>query len=318
MHFLVTGGAGFIGSHLVDALLGQNNQVTVIDNLSTGSLDNLSAHKKNPGLSVIVESVAEYNALDTVIRDCDKVIHLAATVGVRRVLNHPLAPVTSDIDTTRCILQSCTQNRRPLLLASTSEVYGINENCPLKEDANCILGSSDRPRWGYAAGKLLTEHMVRAYAAEQGLEAIIVRLFNVIGPRQTSDHGMVVPRLIAQARKAEPLTVFGDGTQTRTFTWVNEAVDAILRLVNTPTAYGEIINIGGTEEISISALANRIIQLSESRSSLILIPYNQAYDDAFEDMPRRQPNTEKLERLVGTRPNLTLTDMLNRLLAIEN
>lgn len=315
MHYLVTGGAGFIGSHLVDALLAQNTQVTVIDNLSTGSRKNLAAHQDNPKLSLKIASVAEHDCLAAVINDCDRVIHLAASVGVRRVIEHPLTSVTTDVDATRNLLNLCAQLQKPLLLASTSEVYGKNADCPLAENANCVLGSSDRPRWGYAAGKLLTEHMVRAYATEQGLQAIVARLFNVIGPRQTGTYGMVVPRFIGQAQRKEPLTVYGDGQQTRTFTWVGETVKAILRLVNTPCAYGEIVNIGGTEEVSIQDLADRIIQRSRSSSGMALVPYQQAYDAAFEDMPRRQPNTDKLQTLIGYRPAMKLNEMLDQLLA---
>jgi len=315
MHFLVTGGAGFIGSHLVDALLARHDRVTVIDDLSTGRLDNLSAHQNNAALSVKLANLAEYDSLTTVLKDCDQVIHLAAAVGVRHVIDHPLTSVTTDIDATRRLLESCAQLQRPLLLASTSEVYGKNEDCPLKENANCLLGPSDRPRWGYAAGKLLTEHMVRAYATEQGLQAIIARFFNVIGPRQTAAYGMVIPRFISQARQAKALTVYGDGTQTRSFTWVEEAVEAMLRLIDTPAAYGEIVNIGGTEEISIEALATRIIRLSGSRSATTLVPYQQAYDAAFEDMPRRRPDINKLQRLTAYRPGLPLDEMLGRLLA---
>ncbi len=307
---LVTGGAGFIGSHLVEALLRQGDRVTVLDNLSTGSESNLRAVRAHPALSLHVGSILDEALVDRLTREADMVYHLAAAVGVQWVLQHPLESLRTNVRGTEVVLASAARWRARVLLASTSEVYGKNDAGALDEDADRVLGSTRLSRWNYAAAKGLDESLALAYWAEQRLPVVIVRFFNTIGPRQSGRYGMVVPRFVEQALRNEPLTVYGDGQQTRCFTYVADAVEAVRRLAQCQAAVGEVFNIGQAREITIEALARRVIELTGSRSEIVFVPYEQAYPAGFEDMRRRVPDCTRLRRMIDFAPSTGLDEAL--------
>jgi len=315
---LITGGAGFIGSHLAELYLNRGLKVCVVDDLSTGSLQNIRhltghpRHKKN--LSVTVDSIMNERIMKPLIRSCDPVIHLAAAVGVRYILNHPLNSIHTNIVGTNIVLKLCNEYRKRVLIASTSEVYGKQEGAPLSEDSDVTFGSSGKIRWSYAVAKLMDELTALAYFKTTGLEIVIARLFNTVGKRQTGEYGMVIPRLVQQALRNEPLTVFGDGTQTRTFTGVDEVCVCLAELLKTHAAFGQVVNVGGVEEISIKDLAVRIIEKTNSQSAVQMVPYEQAYSSEFEDMPRRVPCTAKLQKLIGFTPKKALNQMLDEII----
>lgn len=311
---LITGGAGFIGSHLAEQYLELGHEVYVIDNLSTGSLKNIEHLQENPRTRerffVTIDSIFNQEKMLELVGICDTVIHLAAAVGVKYILDNPLSSVTTNIQGTEIVLKLCNKFRKKVLIASTSEAYGKQEGAPLREDDDVTYGSSGKARWSYAASKLMDEFLALAYHRTTKLPAVIVRFFNTIGPRQTGEYGMVVPRFIQQAMRDEDITVYGDGSQTRTFTHVSEVCQSIIKLMDTPEAYGTVINIGGVEEVSMSELAEKIISLTNSKSSIRLVPYKEVYSKDFEDMPRRVPSTEKLRSLIGTAPEMTLSEIL--------
>ncbi|NPA93886.1 MAG: NAD-dependent epimerase/dehydratase family protein [Thermodesulfobacteria bacterium] len=310
MKILVTGGAGFIGSNLCDLLLDRGEEVSIIDDLSTGSLDNISHLFDNPRFSYTIDTILNQDAMDRLVADCDCVVHLAAAVGVKHVLENPLSSIETNILGTEIALKLSNKYKKKILVASTSEVYGKHMHAPLKEDDNLIYGPPSTMRWSYAASKLVDEFTALAYHRTKKLEAIIIRCFNTIGPRQTGMYGMVVPRFIQQALRDEPITVYGDGKQTRTFTYVGDVVEAIYRLIKCKEGAGEVVNIGGTEEISIADLAKKIKELVGSKSEIVFIPYDQAYGKDFEDMMRRVPSLEKLNSLIGFTPVTPLDDIL--------
>lgn len=314
MRILITGGAGFIGSHLAEACLQKGDEVYIIDDLSTGSLDNIRHLQQDPEYAhrifVTVDSILNPEVLLELIGICDVVVHLAAAVGVDYIINNPLSSIITNVRGTENVLELCAKFRKKVLVASTSEVYGKQTHAPLTETDNCVYGSSEKCRWSYAAAKLMDEFTALAYHRNRGLPAIVVRLFNTVGPRQTGRYGMVIPRLITQALNDQPLTVYGDGQQSRTFTHVKEVVTAIQKLIATPQAVGEVINIGGVEEITIHALAKKIIEATQSKSEIRLIPYNEAYPKDFEDMQRRVPSTQKLRSLIDFAPSMRLDIIL--------
>tara|TARA_Y100000589_G_C27157589_1_gene631444 strand:+ start:392 stop:1378 length:987 start_codon:yes stop_codon:yes gene_type:complete len=311
---LITGGAGFIGSHLAEKYLEMGYHVYIIDNLSTGSLDNIQHIQNNPDLKdrfhVSIDTIFNEEKMTELIGTCGVVIHLAAAVGVKYILDNPLSSIQANILGTEVVLRLCNKFQKKVLIASTSEVYGKQDRAPLSENDDITFGSSGKARWSYAASKLMDEFIALGYYRSARLPVVIVRFFNTVGPRQTGEYGMVIPRFVQQALRNENITIHGDGTQTRTFTHVNEVVDCVIKLMATPKAIGEVVNIGGVEEISIKDLARRIIEKSSSNSELSYTPYQQVYNSDFEDMPRRVPNTAKLKNLIGIAPKQQLDSIL--------
>ena len=312
MNILVTGGAGFIGSHLCDYLISKGEYVSVIDDLSTGSFENIVHLQGNPRFQYINDTILNQDRMDSLIQQCDVIIHLAAAVGVKYVIENPLSSIETNICGTEIALKLANRYKKKILIASTSEVYGKHMHAPLKEDDNLIYGPPSTMRWSYAASKLIDEFTALAYHHTKKLNVAIFRCFNTIGPRQTGLYGMVVPRFIQQALRDEPITVFGNGQQTRTFTYVGDIIEAIYRLMECKEAIGEVVNIGGTEEISISELAERTKSIAGSKSEIICIPYEQAYGKNFEDMMRRVPSSEKLNSLIGFVPQTPLDTILEK------
>jgi len=314
MRILITGGAGFIGSHLAEALLEAGEEVYIIDDLSTGSIDNINLLKsrfsETSRLFFYEQSILDYETMLDLIGTCNMVYHLAAAVGVQYILDNPLKSIKINIQGTEKVLELCARFKKKVLIASSSEVYGKHLHAPLVETDNLIYGPSSKFRWSYAASKLIDEFFAIAYHRMNELEIVITRLFNTVGPRQTGAYGMVIPRLVQQALKNEPLTVYGDGSQTRTFTHVKDVVRALMTLMNTPSANGETFNIGGTQEISIKELAQKIIDITGSSSTIELIPYEKAFAKDFEDMQRRVPGIEKIAQYTGFHPHYSLDDIL--------
>jgi UDP-glucose 4-epimerase len=307
---LITGGAGFIGSHLSEMLLGGGHEVLILDDLSTGSIDNIAHLKGRPGFEYFIDSVDNEPLLAELIDRSDVVFHFAAAVGVKLIVEQPVHTIETNVHGTEVVLKHANKKKKLVVIASTSEVYGKSEDVPFREDADLVMGPTTKHRWAYACSKAIDEFLALAYWKERKLPVIIVRFFNTVGPRQTGRYGMVIPNLVGQALAGEPMTVFGDGTQSRSFTHVKDVVGALVQLVNEPRAIGQVINIGNTEEVTISRLAERIRELSGSRSPIMLIPYDQAYESGFEDMPRRVPDLSKVTAMIGYKPKHTLEDIL--------
>ncbi|MBI4662635.1 MAG: GDP-mannose 4,6-dehydratase [Verrucomicrobia bacterium] len=305
-HILVTGGAGFIGSHLVERLLREANSVTVIDDCSTGSPDNLQAVLSHPQLRFIRGKVSECRNLDQIVSHSNFVFHLAAAVGVELVVHSPVRTIETNLHETEVLLQAAGARNVPVLLASTSEVYGKSQKPAFSEEDDLLIGPPHLGRWSYACSKLMDEFLALAYAKEKGLPVVIARIFNTVGPRQTGRYGMVLPRFIAAAKQGLPLRVHGDGRQTRCFCFVADTVEAFVRLHKCPKAIGEVFNVGGTEEVSILELAQLVVGTLNSKSPIEFVPYAEAYAEGFEDMQRRKPVVEKLNRTVGFRPTTPL------------
>lgn len=310
MKTAITGGAGFIGSHLTEYLLAAGDEVAVLDNLSTGSMDNLHGVLDNPRFRFVEGDILDRAAVDSVVAGSDRVFHLAAAVGVKLIVEDPLTSLRTNIHGTEVVLDATLAAGAVLLLASTSEVYGKNTSDALTEESDRVLGSPLKSRWTYAAAKGIDEAFAYAYWKEYGLRAAIVRLFNTVGPRQTGRYGMVVPNLVGQALRGEPLTVFGDGRQTRCFSYVGDVVPALVRIAETPAAYGQAFNLGGTQEVSILDFAHRVVELLESPSSISLIPYEQAYAPGYEDMRRRVPDNTKARDVVGFNPTTSIDEII--------
>jgi UDP-glucose 4-epimerase len=309
-HILVTGGAGFIGSHLVERLLNDGKCVVVIDDLSTGRLENLRAAKSNPRLRIVKSKISESKELPKLAANAAFIFHLAATVGVELVVKSALHVLEASFHETQILLRAAAANRTPLLLTSTSEVYGKSAKPAFGEDDDLLIGPPGQSRWSYACSKLTDEFLALAYAREKNLPVTIARLFNTVGPRQTGRYGMVLPRFIAAAKKNEPVKVFGNGRQTRCFCHVRDAVEALVRLQNCPKARGEIFNVGGTEEISILELARLVVKTLGSKSKIEMVSYDKAYSPGFDDMRRRKPLVKKLERFVKFRPRTPLREII--------
>lgn len=315
MFALITGGAGFIGSHLAEALLARGEKVICIDDLSTGSVDNLRHLRSHPSLRCYFESIMDRHLLAELVDEADVTFHLAAAVGVRRIIESPVRTIETNVKGTELVLEAAAKKRKLVFLASTSEVYGKNNKVPFDEDDDTTLGPTAKSRWSYAGSKMLDEFLALAYWKEKKLPVVIGRLFNTVGPRQTGRYGMVLPTFITQALEGSPLTVFGTGKQSRCFGYVGDAVEAILRLVATDRAVGEVVNIGNDEEITIENLAALVKERTRSTSPIEFIPYDQAYEPGFEDMARRVPSLEKLLRLTGFRPSTPLTSAVDRVKA---
>jgi len=309
-HILVTGGAGFIGAHLVERLLKDGKTVVVIDDLSTGSRDNLRNVAANRNLRFIQSKISNCQELPRLAAEAEFVFHLAATVGVELVVKSALHVLESSFTETQILLRAAAGHSTPLLLASTSEVYGKSAKAEFGEDDDLLIGPPGQSRWSYACSKLTDEFLALAYAREKNLPVIIARLFNTVGPRQTGRYGMVLPRFIAAAKSGGPLKVFGDGAQSRCFCLVHDVVEALVRLQKCEAARGEIFNIGGTEEVSILELARLVVETLGAKSKIELIPYDQAYAPGFDDMRRRRPRVEKLERLVAFKPQTPLREII--------
>ena len=307
---IVTGGAGFVGSHLVERLLKDGKRVVVIDDFSTGNLNNLSAVASNPGLRVIQSKVSACAELSDLAASAESIFHLAAGVGVELVVNSPIHVLQTNLRETEVLLQAAAAHQVPVLLTSTSEVYGKSQKPGFSEEDDLLIGPPHQARWGYACSKLMDEFLALAYAKERSLPVVIVRLFNTVGPRQTGRYGMVLPRFLAAARSNLPIKVFGDGEQTRCFSYVTDAVEALVRLQNCPAARGEVFNVGSTEEVSIRQLAEMVIKLLGSKSKIEFVPYNQAYAPGFDDMRRRKPVIEKLAKVTGFKPAISLEQII--------
>ncbi|MEU7689326.1 GDP-mannose 4,6-dehydratase [Microbispora hainanensis] len=308
--YLITGGSGFVGSHLTDALLARGDSVIILDNMSTGRPANLARHAAEPRLRVVQGSVLDELVVDELVHECDVVVHLAAAVGVKLIVEHPLRSLTTNIRGSEIVIEAAHRYRRKVLVASTSEIYGKNSAGPLAETADRILGSPDVVRWAYSTAKAVDEILANAYHRERGLQTIVVRLFNTVGPRQSPAYGMVIPQLVRQAINGLPLTVHGDGTQTRCFAHVEDVVRALVLLLDCDAAVGQTFNIGSSEEVSILELAKLITELAGSTSGVDLVPYADAYGPGFEDMARRVPDTTRLRELTGWTPRRSLDDIL--------
>lgn len=321
MKVLITGGAGFIGSHLAEHYLDRGDEVYVIDDLSTGSLENINHLRDDPEKSqrffVTIDSVLNHDMMVELVGTCDVVIHLAAAVGVQFILDNPLSSIITNVRGTEIVLSLCSKFRKKVLIASTSEVYGKHDDSPLSETDDCIYGPSTKSRWSYAASKLMDEFMALAYHRTKKLPVLIVRFFNTVGPRQTGRYGMVIPRFVKQALTDEPITVYGDGRQTRTFTHIEDAVQAVMKLIDSPAAIGEVVNIGGIEEVSILSLAKRIKAKVGSSSEITLIPYDDVFPSYFEDMQRRVPSTNKLQKIIGFALSKSLDRILDDVIAYQ-
>lgn len=309
-HILITGGAGFIGSHLAERLLREGHTVTIIDDCSTGTLQNLRAVASDSTLTIIQSRVSDCADLPVLCAQAQYIFHLAAAVGVELVVHSPIRTIETNLEETESILISAATARTPVLLASTSEVYGKSSKPAFSEEDDLLIGPPHLGRWSYACSKLMDEFLAMAYFKERELPVTIARLFNTVGPRQTGRYGMVLPRFVAAALKNEPIRVFGSGEQTRCFCHVNDTVEALLRLRSAPAAVGQVFNVGSTAEISIRALAERVIELVDSRSTLEFVPYQQAYMPGFEDMLRRKPVIDKLQRTTGFTPVIPLDEII--------
>lgn len=314
MRALITGGAGFVGSHLADALLAAGHQVIVLDDLSTGSIDNIEHLRGAPGFSYRIGTVTDEPLLAELVDRADVVYHLAAAVGVKKIVEEPVNTIECNVHGTEVVLTHANKKKRPVLIASTSEVYGKSADVPFREDADLVLGASTRHRWAYACSKLIDEFLALAYWKERKLPVTIVRLFNTVGPRQTGRYGMVIPNFVRQALDGDPITVFGDGTQSRSFTYVGDVVTALVALMQHPAAIGEVYNVGNGQEVSIMALAEQVKAMTNSSSPIVTIPYDQAYEAGFEDMPRRVPDLRKIRAAIGYEPTVHLEGILSRVI----
>jgi UDP-glucose 4-epimerase len=314
MRVLITGGAGFVGSHLAEALLERGDEVFVIDNLSTGSIDNIVHLKGQRKFHYTIDTVTNEPVLAELLDRCDVVVHLAAAVGVKLIVEAPVHTIETNVHGTEVVLKHANKKKKLVVLASTSEVYGKSATVPFREDADLVLGPTQKHRWAYACSKMIDEFLALAYWKERKLPVIIVRLFNTVGPRQTGQYGMVVPTFVRQALAGHPITIFGEGTQSRSFTYVGDVVRAMVALMNEPRAVGQVFNIGNVGEISIGDLAERVRTLAGSNSEIVRIPYEQAYEAGFEDMPRRVPDISKIQALVKYEPTVELDEIITRVI----
>jgi UDP-glucose 4-epimerase len=315
--YLITGGAGFIGSHLAETLLDAGHVVTVIDNLSTGQFKNISHLTGNPNFHFAIDTIENEIVLDRLASECDVIFHLAAAVGVKLIVENPVHTIETNISGTEAVLKAALRYRARVLVASTSEVYGKGNKLPFGEDDDVLLGPTIHSRWAYAASKMIDEFLALAYYQEKGLPVVLFRLFNTIGPRQTGQYGMVVPRFVGQALNNDSITVYHDGQQQRSFTWVGDAVDAIVKLSDCPEAIGQVFNIGHQKEISILELAELVKELTQSQSEITFIPYEDAYAGGFEDMQRRKPDLRKIEALINYEPSMDLPQILSRIIGYQ-
>jgi UDP-glucose 4-epimerase len=315
MKALITGGAGFIGSHLADKLIARGDQVIVLDNLSTGRYANIEHLLGRPDFEFVLGSILNADLVDDLASRSDVIFHLAAAVGVELIVEKPLESIQTNVRGSETVMEKAHKYGTKVLVASTSEIYGKNTSDKLGEDDDRILGSPLKSRWSYSEAKALDEILAYTYWRQKGLETVIVRLFNTVGPRQTGHYGMVIPRFVNQAIRGEAITVYGDGAQTRCFCYVGDVVDAMVAFIEHPEAYGRVFNIGGSEEISIKALADRVVALSGSQSQVRYLPYDVAYEEGFEDMQRRVPDTGRARDLIGFEPTIGLDEIIRMVIA---
>jgi len=318
LRILITGGAGFIGSHLADAYVSRGDEVFVIDDLSTGTIENIQHLKKNPRFHYTIESVHNQPVTAELVDQCDVVVHLAAAVGVKLIVESPVRTIETNVRGTEVVLALANKKKKPVLVASTSEVYGLSTDVPFREDGNLVMGATTKGRWSYACSKAIDEFLALAYWREKKLPTTIVRLFNTVGPRQTGRYGMVIPTFVKQALAGRPITVYGDGSQTRCFGYVGDVVAALVKLMDHPEAVGEVFNIGSDQEVSIFELAERIKELTRSNSEIVFVPYDEAYEEGFEDMPRRVPDTQKVRELVGFSSQIDLDGILRSVIEYQS
>ena len=314
MRALITGGAGFIGSHLAEALLDGGHEVDIIDNLSTGSIRNVGHLKSNPRFHYVIDTLTNEPLLAELIDRNDVIFHFAAAVGVKLIVEQPVHTIETNVHGTEVVLKHANKKKKKVVIASTSEVYGKSADVPFREDADLVMGATVKHRWAYACSKAIDEFLALAYYKERNLPVIIVRFFNTVGPRQTGQYGMVLPSFVRQALSGEPITVFGDGTQSRSFTYVGDVVECLMKLVNEPKAVGQVFNIGNKHEVTILQLAEIVKSLTGSASRIEFVPYDKAYEEGFEDMPRRVPDLTKVTQLVGYEPKVQLNEIITRVI----
>ena len=317
MRVLITGGAGFIGSHLADAYLERGDEVFVIDDLSTGTIENIQHLKENRRFHYTIDTVHNQPVAAELVDQCDVIFHLAAAVGVKLIVESPVRTIETNVRGTEVILALANKKKKKVLVASTSEVYGLSSDVPFREDGNLVMGATTKGRWSYACSKAIDEFLALAYWREKRLPTIIVRLFNTVGPRQTGQYGMVLPTFVKQALSGRPITVYGDGTQSRCFGYVGDVVGALIRIMEHPQAVGQVFNIGSNQEITILKLAQRVKEMTRSDSEIIFVPYDEAYEEGFEDMPRRVPDIRKASELVGFRPEMSLDGILQSVIDFQ-
>lgn len=317
MRILITGGAGFIGSYLAEHYLERGDEVCIIDDLSTGSIDNIQHLKNRSGFSYYIDSVTNYYLMGELVDFSDIIFHLAAAVGVKLIVESPVKTIQTNVRCTEIVLDLAAKKRKRVLITSTSEVYGKRDRVPFREDDDLVLGPTSKGRWSYACSKAIDEFLAIAFWKERLVPTVIARLFNTVGPRQTGRYGMVIPSLVRQALTGQDVTVFGDGSQRRCFTHVSDAVGALVGLAENPDAVGEVYNIGSDREITILELAERIIEMTDSGSRLVFVPYDQAYEEGFEDMMRRVPDISKIRNLIGFQPQITLDEILRSVIEYE-
>jgi UDP-glucose 4-epimerase len=312
LRYLITGGAGFIGSHLAERLLARGDSVVLLDNLSTGSMDNIRHLKTLSNMQYHLDNIENLQLLAELVDDADVIVHLAAAVGVKLIVESPVRTIETNVNGTQRILEAACKKRKLVLTASTSEVYGKNINVPFHEDADLVLGPTTKGRWSYAASKALDEFLALSYWKEKKLPVIVVRLFNTVGPRQTGRYGMVLPNFVKQALENEPICVYGNGKQSRCFCDVRDTVEGLIRLMDTKRSIGQVVNVGNTEEVTIEALALLVKERTQSSSPIEYVPYDRAYEPGFEDMMRRVPCVDKLHELTGFRPQTSLNEIIDR------
>jgi len=318
LRILITGGAGFIGSHLSDAYLQRGDEVFIIDDLSTGSIENIRHLKDHPRFHYTIESVNNQPVTAELVDQCDVIFHLAAAVGVKLIVESPVRTIETNVHGTEVVLSLANKKKKKVLIASTSEVYGLSTEVPFREDGNLVMGATTKGRWSYACSKAIDEFLALAYWREKKLPTIVVRLFNTVGPRQTGQYGMVIPTFVKQALSGRPITVFGDGKQSRCFGYVGDVVGALMKLMDDENAVGEVFNIGSNQEISIMDLARKVKELTNSESEIVLVPYDEAYEEGFEDMPRRIPDISKVSAQVGFRPEMSLEGILKSVIEFHS
>ncbi len=318
MRVLITGGAGFIGSHLSDAYLGRGDEVFIVDDLSTGSFGNIEHLKDHPRFHYRIDSVHNRPVTAELVDQCDVIFHLAAAVGVKLIVESPVRTIETNVHGTEVVLSLASKKKKKVLVASTSEVYGLSAEIPFREDGNLVMGATTKGRWSYACSKAIDEFLALAYWREKKLPTVIVRLFNTVGPRQTGQYGMVIPTFVKQALSGRPITVYGSGEQSRCFCYVGDIVGALMKLMDDESAVGEVFNVGSDQEITILDLARKVKELTKSKSEIAFVPYDEAYEEGFEDMPRRIPDISKVNRQVGFQPEKSLDGILERVIEFHS